>query len=242
MALRVFVDFDGTITRQDVGNVFFRTFGGAACDALVCRYHEGTLSAPALFRAEAAAMGRVDRRSLAALVDAQEIDPSFPAFAAFCRARGVPVRILSDGLDYYIGRILAREGCADVPFTANRAALVPAGRDGTVEVALEFPNADAVCDRCACCKRNAMLGEAGENDRIVYVGEGYSDRCPARYADVVFARDHLQAYCQEENISYYPYTTFDDVRSRLAAILDGPPLRARARAERERRAAFRRES
>ncbi|MBP1678856.1 MAG: hypothetical protein H6Q29_767, partial [Bacteroidetes bacterium] len=36
--VRLFIDFDGTITRDDVGNLFFRTFGGPACDDLVGRY------------------------------------------------------------------------------------------------------------------------------------------------------------------------------------------------------------
>ena len=37
---------------------------------------------------------------------------------------------------------------------------------------------------------------------IVYVGDGYSDRCPVQYADIVFAKGDLQTYCQEQNISY----------------------------------------
>jgi len=242
VALKLFVDFDGTITRHDVGNAFFRSHGGEACDALVRRYHEGAIGAPELFRAEAEAMGRVDMRALEALVDAEPIDPSFPALAAFCRDRGVDMLVVSDGLDYYIRRILEREGCGDVPFVANRAVFHPGGQDGRVTVVPEFPHADAACDRCACCKRNVMLAAAGEEDRIAYVGEGYSDRCPVRYADIVSAKDALQAYCQDENITYYPYTTFDDVRSRLAALLERPAIRVRARAERERRAAFRHES
>jgi len=242
MALKLFVDFDGTITRQDVGNVFFRSFGGAACDAMVRRYHDGTIGARELFLDEARAMGRVGVRALEAVVDAQEIDASFRTLVAFCRTRGVDLLIVSDGLDYYIRRILAREGCAGVPFASNLAALVPAGADGEVEVRLEFPHADGTCDRCACCKRNVMLSAAGDDDRIAYVGEGYSDRCPVKYADIVFAKDALQTYCQHENISYYPYRTFDDVISRLAAVLERPAIRPRAQAERERRAAFRHES
>ena len=242
MALKLFVDFDGTITRHDVGNIFFRSAGGEACDALVRRYHDGEIGAPALFRAEARAMGRVDARALEAVVDAEEIDPSFPALVEFCRASGVELLVVSDGLDYYIRRILAREGCADVPFVSNRAVFSAASADGTVGIGVEFPHADAVCDRCACCKRNVMLGAAGEEDRIAYVGEGYSDRCPVRYADIVFAKDTLQTYCQDENITYYPYASFDDVITRLAALLARPAIRVRARAERERRAAFRHES
>jgi 2,3-diketo-5-methylthio-1-phosphopentane phosphatase len=242
VSLRLFVDFDGTITRTDVGNAFFRTFGGSACDELVARFRAGDIGARDCFLGEARAMGRVIPHDLERLVDAQEIDPSFRTLVAFCRERGVHLLIVSDGLDYYIRRILERHGCGDVQFVANTASLVRARPDGRVEVSLSFPHADAVCETCACCKRNIMLTSSAEDDIIAYAGEGFSDRCPVRHADIVFAKDVLQTYCQNENISYYPYASFDDVVARLRRLLAGSRLRPRARAGAERRAAFRHES
>ena len=150
MALRLFVDFDGTITRGDVGNIFYRTFGGAACDELVKRFRAGEINARECFRGEAKAMGRVSPGALGDLVDAQEIDPSFKGLVAFCRDRGVELLIVSDGLDYYIRRILARNDCGEVPFVSNSAALVRPGEDKCAEVSVAFPHSDAGCDRCAC--------------------------------------------------------------------------------------------
>ena len=242
MSLRLFVDFDGTITRGDVGNLFFRTFGGERCDALVRRFRGGEIGAQECFNGEAAAMGSVAMAALEALVDAQEIDPSFRNLASFCRGHGVELLILSDGLDYYIRRILGKHGCGDVPFVANVMTFTDLKDEGRGAVSVGFPHADAVCDRCACCKRNIMLTRSAEEDCIAYVGEGFSDRCPVRYADIVFAKDVLQTYCQNENISYYPYATFDEVVTRLRMLLERPHLRARPRALTERRAAFRHES
>jgi 2-hydroxy-3-keto-5-methylthiopentenyl-1-phosphate phosphatase len=242
MSLRLFVDFDGTITRGDVGNLFFRAFGGPACDELVRRFRSGEINARECFLGEAKAMGRVSPEALEELVDAQEIDPSFKDLVAFCRERGVALLIVSDGLDHYIRRILGRNDCGEVPFVSNVATLVRPGKDGCAEVSVAFPHADAGCDRCACCKRNIMLTASAEEDIIAYAGEGFSDRCPVRYADIVFAKDVLQTYCQNENISYYPYKAFDDVLARLRHLLDSARLRPRPRAAAERRAAFRHES
>ncbi|HTY57943.1 MAG TPA: MtnX-like HAD-IB family phosphatase [Bacteroidota bacterium] len=242
MPLKLFVDFDGTITRHDVGNIFYRTFGGAACDELVRRFRAGEIGARACFTGESAAMGRVLRADLEELIDAQEIDPTFPNLVAFCGVRGIDLLVVSDGLDMYIRRILSAHGCPDVRFVANEASLVRPGPDGRAEVAVAFPHADAECDRCACCKRNIMLTSSSEEDVIAYVGEGFSDRCPVRFADIVFAKDVLQTYCQNENISYTPYVSFDDVVARLTGLLEGGRLRARPRAALERRAAFRHES
>ncbi|HUI64449.1 MAG TPA: MtnX-like HAD-IB family phosphatase [Bacteroidota bacterium] len=241
-ALKVFADFDGTITRADVGDAFYRTFGGPICDELVEQYRREEISAIECFRREAASMGRVKIDALNALIDTQEIDPTFGTLAAWCGAQGIPLLILSDGLDYYIGRILAREGLQNVRFVSNRVRFFEEAPDGTARIGVDFPHADAECDRCACCKRNIMLNEASESDVIAYVGEGYSDRCPARYADIVFAKDELQTYCQKENISYYPYASFAEVTDRLAALMSRPPLHLRSRAAAERRAAFIRES
>ncbi len=242
MALRVFVDFDGTITRQDVGNALFRTFGGPACDRLVEQYRAGGLGARECFRGEAAAMGRFRVEAFNAFIDAQEIDGSFRGLVDLCDSASIDLRIISDGLDYYITRILAARGFAGIPFFANTLSLVDAQEDGTARAAVAFPHADAGCDRCACCKRNIMLTLSADEDVICLIGDGYSDRCPARYADIVFAKDALRTWCQQENISYYPYSSFEDVTARLRTLASRPRLRPRRRAAENRRAAFARES
>ena len=242
MAVKIFVDFDGTITTHDVGNTLFREFGGAACDGYIAEYHQEKISAQELFRREAAAAGSLCLADLHALLDRQTIDPGFKDFVAFCRLRNIDFHIVSDGLDYYIDRVLRAHGIQDVSFVANALSLEPAGKAGQVFLSLDFPYADSVCDRCACCKRNFMLTHAGDDDIIVFIGEGYSDRCTVQYADIVFAKQDLQSYCQRENISYYLYATFHDVTARLTELLGRRQLRKRRRAELKRREAFLRES
>lgn len=239
MGLKVFVDFDGTITVNDVGNSFFRRFGGCECDLLVQRYRSGELTAVECFRREAEAVGVVDRQEADAFVRGQEIDPTFRDFALFCKSRGMELTILSDGLDYYVQEILRKHSLDDIPAFANHAEFVEHGAGGRARLELRFPYTDAECTRCACCKRNLMLTHAGEEDVIAFVGEGFSDACPAQYADIVFAKDELQQFCQTANISYYLYSSFADVQGRLAELLDSPRgLRRRRQAELKRREAF----
>ena len=63
-----------------------------------------------------------------------------------------------------------------------------------------------------------MLTSTADDDVIVYVGEGFSDRCPVQYADVVFAKDELTAWCDGNGVAYYPYRSFADVEDRLSRI------------------------
>jgi 2,3-diketo-5-methylthio-1-phosphopentane phosphatase len=238
--IRAFIDFDGTISRNDVGDLMFETFGGRGSVAAVQEYLAGSLSAVDCFRRECEACGDVDRKALDALLDAQEIDATFPDFLKESRARGVECTILSDGMDYYLARILARHGLSDVPFFANHLDLDPAAGANAVRFRPSFPYRDETCDRCACSKRNHILALSADDDLIVYVGEGYSDRCPARYADVVFAKDDLRDYCRGAGIPFVPYETFGDVSRRLGKMIDrneaigGVRLRKRRRAELER--------
>jgi 2-hydroxy-3-keto-5-methylthiopentenyl-1-phosphate phosphatase len=237
VALRLFIDFDGTIARADVGNTFFRTFGGERCTELVRAYRAGEISAEECFSRERELIGSASPSALEAFVQEQEITPGFPELIQFCRTHAIHCTIVSDGLDFYIRGVLARMGLHNLPVFSNMLAWRPEG-DGRVLGSITFPHANAECDRCGCCKRNIVLNGSGEEDVIVYVGDGYSDRCPVEYADIVFAKDELQTYCQQNNISYYLFDSFVDVAARLAELLRRRTIRRRRRAEQRRREAF----
>ncbi len=209
--LKFFIDFDGTITKQDVGDALFETLGGEQCKEFVRQYHEEKLSAVECFQKETTACGIVEKNRLENFLDSQEIDETFPEFVAFCRSNNFEHYILSDGMDYYIKRILERHSIGDVPVFANTLNLDQVNGTTSVKFRPEFPFTDEVCDRCASCKRNHILTLAGDDDIIAYIGEGYSDRCPVRYADVVFAKDDLLKFCRREEIPHVEYQTFADV-------------------------------
>jgi 2,3-diketo-5-methylthio-1-phosphopentane phosphatase len=230
---RLFVDFDGTITRNDVGDALFAAFGGAAATEAVDAYLAGTISAAECFRRECAACGTPALERIEAFLDAQEIDETFIPFLGWCRAEGIPCTILSDGMEYYIRRILTRCGAPDAALFANTLELVPDGSG--VRLAPSFPHADEVCTRCASCKRNHMLRISADDDIIVYAGEGYSDRCPAAFADIVFAKDDLLNYCRREHLACRAYTSFADIQRQLRALRAKGALKPRRRAQLARR-------
>ncbi len=240
MPLKIFVDFDGTITRQDVGDAFFVEFGGEVCSEYVAEYKANGISAKELFRKEVDAIGLLDERKAVEWFHKQPIDESFARFVDFCRQRDIEFHVVSDGLDYYIREILQHNRLEDISFFANHLE-IQSGENGLARVSISFPYDDAECTRCACCKRNIMLTTCSEDDIIVYIGEGYSDRCPARYADIIFAKEDLQKFCQQENISYFLYSSFDDVVQRLEELLERNKLKPRREAEMKRREAFVRE-
>lgn len=236
--IKVFIDFDNTITLGDVGDGLFEKFGGEVCSQFDREYREERLSAKECLRKKCTACGAVDLWVLEAFVDSQSIDPSFPQFVRFCATHGLGCTIVSNGFDYYIDRLLRRLGIQNVPFSANRLSLHPTDRELCVDLVPSFPYDDEECTRCACCKRNIMVTHGGEEDVLVYVGGGYSDQCPVHYADIVFAKPELQSYCQRHNISYFEYRTFDDVQARLGQLLQHKRIHKRQTAEANRQALY----
>ncbi len=237
-ALKLFIDFDGTITRNDVGDLIFRELGGEGYEVLVQDYLDGKIGAREYWIRECERAGIVKREAMEEIIDQQDIDPTFMDFANFCNSRNLKFFILSDGFDFYIERILKRFGLEDVRFYSNRLEFQAVDGTGLFFLTPVFPYADEDCPHCANCKRNHLLTLSSDDDIIVYIGDGYSDRCPAKYADIVFAKRDLIRYCREENISYFEYQNFRDVIDRLEKILSQRRIRKRWQAELRRREAF----
>ena len=74
-------------------------------------------------------------------------------------------------------------------------------------------NDGVTCPVCGdLCKRRALPAARP----LVYVGDGYSDRCAALAADRVFARDGLAAYLTSRDVPFEPFETLDDVAAALS--------------------------
>lgn len=200
----VLLDFDGTITRADVGNRLLHRLSGGAIDRVVDSWKQGGMGSRECLIRECA-LARGTREDVLAFAGAQPVDPGVGPFLESARRYGWTVRVVSDGLDVYIRAILEREGW-DVPVETNRAwfagdRILPA-----------FPYAGRGCGRCGTCKGGAVEAAAPP---VVFVGNGLSDRCAAGVADRLYAKDDLARHCDAAGIPYEPYTGFADIERSL---------------------------
>jgi 2,3-diketo-5-methylthio-1-phosphopentane phosphatase len=234
--VRVFCDFDGTASSEDVGNQLFRTFAGDKAVEIVERYLRDKINARQCLQEECAAVESLTPQEFEQFTEQFSLDQHFKEFVEFCESRQIPLVILSDGLDFYVERILRRQGFDRIPFFANHVDFVQNGSRTTLVPS--FPYADSECDLCANCKRNHLLTLSADDDVIVYIGDGISDRCPVRFADIVFAKRRLIKYCQQQNISYHEFHHFGDVRLRLEQIVQRKRIKQRREAAMARREAF----
>ncbi|MBE9547072.1 MAG: MtnX-like HAD-IB family phosphatase [Proteobacteria bacterium] len=216
MKTLVISDFDGTISTRDVGYEIIERFTGEGwkeIDRAYCAGEIGSRDAyiqiTSLFRGTKEEMVRY-------VLNRASMDPHFNEFYLFCKEKEIDIKIVSDGLDFYIDVILKKYGLGDIEFFSN----VVGFHNGRAS-SIEFPHHNGRCKKCGTCKSTLLEQYRQTYDRIIYVGDGYSDVCPAKDADVVFAKGILYEKCLENGRSCIHYENFRDVedhiRERLSA-------------------------
>lgn len=206
-ATSLVLDFDGTITEADLLDEISQRFG----DPEVFRELDesldlGTLTLQEVITREFAPVRAPLDDVVSWVLENARVRRGFRELVDLARSRGWGVLVLSSGFHELIEPVLAREGvAADV--LANRLDARPSGwrvlwRD------------EAVCAVCGeACKRRALPVPG----RIVYVGDGFSDRCAALASDRVFATRGLASYLDEHGARYEPFGDFCDIVAALRA-------------------------
>ena len=216
--IAVLCDFDGTVAREDVGNLLFQTFADAGeCCQAVNQWKRGLITSRDCLEREAA-LARASREALDDFITQRKLDPYFKDFVDFARRRKMEIIIVSDGLDYYIERMLMRTGLAHIDFFANALHL----NDHLLHV--RFPYYDMLdCRSCGNCKTYHMEKYKADGYFVVYIGNGLSDRCPSKYADFVFAKGDLLDYCTKNGVESTEFRNFRDVERELLSrfVLNG---------------------
>ena len=210
----ILCDFDGTTCSNDMGNQILNQFakGWREIDRSYCANEIGSrlayLQIQPLFRGTETEMVDYALKN-------EKIDPHFHTFYEFCKEQGIDLKIVSDGLDFYISSVLRKHGLQEIEFYANRVVFQ---NDETLSI--EFPSIRNGCDLCGTCKTTILNFHREFYDRIIYVGDSYSDVCPSRIADLVFAKPILSAKCRKNGKACIAYENFGDVREYLCKMLD----------------------
>ena len=201
----VLSDFDGTISRVDVGDSVLGRFAQKCRETIDREVVKGNMGSREAYE-KIAPMVRVDAGRLRAYVlKCSAIDPFFVRFYRLAGKKGVDVKIVSDGLDFYIRAILDKHRLGEIEFYSNTVAF-----GGEDTLTFDFPQANALCGRCGTCKSKILHDHRLMYEKIIYVGDGHSDICPSQYADLIFAKGELLKKCRRE--SAVPYRAFHDFR------------------------------
>jgi len=208
-------DFDGTVAPSDIGAQFARRFspeGLAESPEFLAAWMRDDIGHRALTVLQCSVLS-VTREDAQEFVRAFKIDPAFAPFVREAEARGDAVAVVSEGFDFYVRELLAREGLGDLPWSANTVHF----EGGKVRP--EFPELADGCGRCGNCKGAHVRAWRARGYVPVLIGDGLSDRCGAIAADRVIASDDLLAWCRREGVEATPFEGFADVlRSVVPAV------------------------
>jgi 2,3-diketo-5-methylthio-1-phosphopentane phosphatase len=198
------LDYDGTVTDRDLLDEISRVFGDPAVyDEVERQLHAGAITLRDVITREFEPVTATLDEVVAWLLEHARVRRGFAELVRLAERADWRVLVVSSGFHELIEPVLAREG-VEVEVLANRVEARPDGwvvhwRDGTI------------CDECGQpCKRRSL-----PSGPVVYVGDGYSDRCAALSAERVFATGALAGYLEARHV---PFERFDDFRDVARAL------------------------
>jgi len=201
----VVLDFDGTVTESDLLDRIALEFGDPAVyQEVEDGLHEGHLPLREVIVREFEPVTAPLAEVVAWMLDEAQVRPGLAEFVDAAHADGWQVHVVSSGFEELIEPVLEREG-VEVELHANRVEARPDGW----RVEWRYPDD---CDVCGeSCKRSTL-----PPGHVVYVGDGYSDRCAALASDRVFATSGLARYLAEQGKPFEPFTDFHALSEALA--------------------------
>ena len=231
---KLFIDFDGTITKEDVGEAIFRKFADEkSVNEIVNKLLEDKISSRQCWDELCDCAGSVNVQELVEFINTMEIDKSFLTFTEFCKQNNLEMVVLSDGFDFYIDKVFEKNGIKKIKYYSNYLSVDADGR-----LSAEYPYYDANSPTSANCKKNHVINHSTDDDYTVYIGDGNSDKDAAQYCDFIFAKKNLARFCSMQRISFYPFNNFDDVQSKLIELMNKKNLRKRHQAQLKRKSAY----
>ncbi len=202
--IKIFCDFDGTITQKDLGDEIFKVFGKFE------PYHSMLINKEInirqYWRLIVPTLADTEESEIEKLALETPLDAYFIKFTEMCNKYKYDIYVVSDGFSSYINPILS---FYDIP--AKKVFSNSINFDG------DSPKPDfyGASESCNCmsssCKRNVILNNTDDDEIRVFIGDGYSDFCAAEHCDVIFAKKNLAKYCSENRIPFYNFKTFFDI-------------------------------
>ena len=215
--MQVFCDFDGTISKEDVTDLVLDRFARPEWREIEDQWTNGRITAAQCMRRQIQLL-QAKHEDIDAFLDMIEIDSAFGAFKAFCEKNGLGLIIVSDGVDHFIRRVLARHGLEDIQIIANK--LISRPHACTMpDFDLGFPFRSAACAAGAGVCKCAQVRPSGNH---IYIGDGRSDFCVSHEALLVFAKAKLADYCRTNCLPFIPYSGFAEIQASVATILSSP--------------------
>ncbi|PPQ69219.1 hypothetical protein CVT24_000016 [Panaeolus cyanescens] len=152
----------------------------------------------------------------------------FKEFYTWCRANGIPVIIVSSGMEPLIRAVLSKllggEAANDIDIIANDVVVQ---QDGTWEIQFRHPSSGFGHDKSQSILPYRRLPHP---PTLFFFGDGVSDISAAKHADLLFVKakadgeNDLAAYCKREGIKHTLFSDFSNALPVVQSVVNGSKL------------------
>ena len=201
-------DFDGTITRNNLSVLLRQRFARGDWQQIESDYLDGNLTVEQSNRLQYVLIKEPKERLQEFVRQHVEVRPGFVGFARYCHETGIPLVIVSSGLDFYIETVLAQIGMQNLELHCGQTSF---DKDGIV-VSYTDPEGNIVNEGF---KKRYLNWLRKRDSNIIYIGDGLSDLEAARNADHVFATDHLLRLLSTDSVAYSAFSDFYDLLNQI---------------------------
>ena len=201
----VFSDFDGTITLHETFVDLLKKFSTPGlADRLMAQMYARTLT---LRKGVTQLLESIPSDQYLNIIKFSKTHPirsGFPEFLDFLESHDVPCIVVSGGVRIMVETVLEE-------FKPRLAGLHAVDLDASGDYFNVIPNYAGETELVA--KVNIMAKY--EFDQSIAIGDSITDFNMAMAADLVFARDRLAKYLDEQGKSYVPWNDFFEIRDYL---------------------------
>ena len=205
-------DFDGTITLEDTNDLLFLTCGTAENEEIENDFRAGKKDDRETMKRHFG-VARLTFEEYFYFLDTKvKVDTGFDSFLKFLHGQELPLFIVSGGYRIAIERVLGKEKLEGVQIFANDLQL----DNGylTPFYAMENHVCTEPIGPCGNCKKiciDTIRRKTGK--KILYIGDGLTDRCVIHKTDLVFAKENLALaeHCRANSSPYISFTCLGEI-------------------------------
>lgn len=210
MNLVVLCDFDGTVVNIDTAEFILEKFANQNWKQFDVQLKKGEITLEECMRKQYSMIKAPKAELLKRLEQVTTFRPHFGKFVLYCQNRGIPLSIVSAGLDFCIEHFLMLNGwnnlikvySAETRFTGNGLELI-------------FPK---MFDKFSKdFKADIIKFYQQQGKRVIFIGDGSSDYNAVRQANFSFVvkSTKLADLCKKEKIAHQEIEDFQEILESL---------------------------
>ena len=186
--IAILVDFDGTITTADTNDELIRIHMNDRIESLWKKYRNDGIDLLSLMELQVKEVKITEEEYINFILNEFHISEGFVEFYKKVKEEDIPFAVISGGFDNGIIPFLKKHGIDDADVYANSFVF----NDDSISVKFYDEGNFDCCENgpCGNCKIRHYKDYKEKRDKVIFIGDGFTDKCVSEVADIVFAKDY----------------------------------------------------